>query len=50
MEFWIAGAISLFLFLACFFIVIGDQKYPSAKFKDEISNFVLFLNLSHMYE
>lgn len=39
MEFWIAGAITLSLFLACFCIVIGDQNYPSAKFNDEISNF-----------
>lgn len=45
MEFWIAGAISLSLFLACFFIVIGDQKYPSAKFRDEISNFALYKTL-----
>lgn len=45
MEFWIAGAISLSLFLACFFIVIGDQKYPSAKFKDEISNFAQYNTL-----
>lgn len=45
MEFWIAGAISLSLFLACFFIVIGDQKYPSAKFRDEISNFAQYKTL-----
>lgn len=45
MEFWIAGAISLSIFLACFFIVIGDQKYPSAKFKDEISNFAQYNTL-----
>ena len=45
MEFWIAGAITLSLFLACFFIVIGDQKYPSAKFKDEISNFAQYNTL-----
>lgn len=39
MGFWIAGAISLSLFLACFLIVIGNRHYPSAKFNDEIANF-----------
>ena len=39
MEFWIVGVISLSLFLACFFIVIGNRHYPSAKFNDEIANF-----------
>lgn len=39
MGFWIVGAISLSLFLACFLIVIGNRHYPSAKFNDEIANF-----------